>query len=97
MHGIDIARSTEGPNSYGNWKKLKQYHALQEVLRQHGYTPPSTMADIKNIRDVPRELHGSIQDTMDEELDLRTLPKLKSDRRTKLASSTKLEALSTAL
>ena len=77
-YGIDIAASTEKSSSYGNWKKLKQYHSLKEVLRQRGYVPPPTMADIKNIRDVPKELHGSIKDTIDEELDLRTLPKLQS-------------------
>jgi hypothetical protein len=77
-YGIDIESSTEKASSYGNWKKLKQYHSLKEVLRQRGYVPPPTMADIKNIRDVPKELHGSIKDTIDEYLDLRTLPKLQS-------------------
>jgi Ulp1 family protease len=94
-YGIDIAASTEKSSSYGNWKKLKQYHSLKEVLRQRGYVPPPTMADIKNIRDIPKELHGSIQDTTDEELDLRTLPKLQSGRSAKPASNPTLEATST--
>jgi hypothetical protein len=85
-YGIDITTSTERVNSYGNWKKLKQYRELQERLKQHGYSPPAQMADIKSIRNIPAVLYGSIQDATDEELDLRTLPQTISHHRIKSVS-----------
>jgi hypothetical protein len=85
-YGIDITTSTERMNSYGNWKKLKQYSALQERLKQHGYLPPAQMADIKSIRNIPDVLYGSIHDATDEELDLRTLPQAISHHRIKPVS-----------
>ena len=85
-YGIDITTSTERMNSYGNWKKLKQYRELQELLKQHGYSPPAHMADIKSIRNIPSDLHGSISDATVEELDLRQLPQVISNQRIKSVS-----------
>ena len=80
-YGINITTSTERPNSYGNWTKLKHYQALLDVLKQHGYVPPPTIADIKSIREVPRELHGSILEATAEVMNLYTLPTLQPVRR----------------
>jgi hypothetical protein len=86
-YGIDITTSTEKKHSHGNWTQLKQYRALQELLQQHGYVPPTQMADIKSIRNIPSELYGPIQDATDADLDLRNLPQAISNQRKKAVSA----------
>jgi hypothetical protein len=86
-YGIDITTSTEKKHSHGNWTQLKQYRALQELLQQHGYVPPTQMADIKSIRNIPSELYGAIHDATDADLDLRNLPQAITNQRKKAVST----------